>query len=795
MRKYPSIIVILLIMMTLILNNIFEIPTYILIVSIILGVFLYMGTNYTLNIISIAILLATISVYSFQNSVNKFDYSINNKNYSVTGVVKKVKVRQENISYVLTDVNISNSSFNEDILIYTEDINNLIDIGSKISFNSKLYVPYNNSNPGNFNYYNYLLAQNIYAYSYVDDIIKIGDSNDGILNMQNLFSKKINNIFEMFSTNNREFIISVFTGNNILSKEHNELYRETGITHILAVSGFHIVLIQTVLLFILGFLHIDKNIKRALILFLIFIYCILIGFPSSAFRAFIFLLVDLISSILNKPKVPIKTLSLAAIITLLIKPTELLNIGFQFSFLASLGIILIYPIFKNKKYKNNDLINNFYLILSINILIIPLQLYYFKDLTIGVFVSNLAVIPLLILVIYLGLFFIAIYKISIISIFVRKLSQIIYSICLFILKGLNKIFNPIENRFIINIYDIIIIFSVIFIFVLIIYNYRVINKFKMVIFKTMILLIPLHIVFSIYLQDFKSMEKFSMINIGQGDCFLLETLNNNILFDTGGSLVKSNSSKNLIETLKYNKINKIDGIFLSHFDEDHSGNLLDLLEEYGDIPIFGRNNGEKQLIDKYKLENIDYRNLIEDSTIEIDGVNIGIIQSEYINSNENDNSVVIKLNIKDCSILLTGDIEDEFKILNKDIQSDILKIPHHGSKTSSKEEFIDRVKPDIALLSVGANNMYNLPNGEVMDRYDHNGIIVKRTDLDGMVTIDIHDGYYRVYSSNGRFIDRVNGKAVLFCSSYYLLLIIVLKIYLSRYVDERYENKNLLGLW
>lgn len=234
----------------------------------------------------------------------------------------------------------------------------------------------------------------------------------------------------------------------------------------------------------------------------------------------------------------------------------------------------------------------------------------------------------------------------------------------------------------------------------------------------------------------------TMIDVGQGDSVLLEIKDKSILIDTGGSYFSNYSiAKNkLVPYFKSLGIKKLDYLILTHGDYDHMGEAISLINSFKvDKVIF--NNGEYNdleldLIKVLEEKNIDYYQNIEE-------LNIANNKLYFLNNklydNENDNSNVVYTVLNNIKLLLMGDagIEVEDNILNKynlnDI--DILKVGHHGSKTSSSEQFINSINPKYSMISVGKNNRYGHPNKEVL--YNLDDTIIYRTDYDGSVMFQL----------------------------------------------------------
>ena len=208
---------------------------------------------------------------------------------------------------------------------------------------------------------------------------------------------------------------------------------------------------------------------------------------------------------------------------------------------------------------------------------------------------------------------------------------------------------------------------------------------------------------------------------------------------------------------------KIDFIFISHFDQDHIGGIFTILEKLKVKRIFVSKQEEnsenyQKFLKKVKEKNIPVTIVKKDDVINLENdVSIDILwpRDEQIEENKiNNNAIVMKLRYKKFSMLFTGDIEEiaEKEIVsiyeNTDIlKSSILKIAHHGSKTSTTEEFLKLVDPRIALIGVGKNNLFGHPSDEIIKRLEEINVKVYRTDLNGEIEIIVNNkGNYLVNS-------------------------------------------------
>lgn len=237
-----------------------------------------------------------------------------------------------------------------------------------------------------------------------------------------------------------------------------------------------------------------------------------------------------------------------------------------------------------------------------------------------------------------------------------------------------------------------------------------------------------------------------MIDVGQGDSALIITphMKDTIMIDTGGILNSSyHISDSIITFLKYTGLNKIDYLILSHGDYDHLGESINLVENFKvENVIFNcgeYNDLEKELITILNNKNIKYYSCIKE-------LNINNNKLYFLNTkkytNENDNSNILYTKLGNYKFLFMGDasIETEKEILNKYKlpNIDVLKVGHHGSKTSSQEEFINTIDPKYSIISVGKNNRYGHPNTEVLDNLNNSKIY--RTDINGSIVFKINQG-------------------------------------------------------
>ena len=262
--------------------------------------------------------------------------------------------------------------------------------------------------------------------------------------------------------------------------------------------------------------------------------------------------------------------------------------------------------------------------------------------------------------------------------------------------------------------------------------------------------------------------KIYFVDVGQGDCTLIQTpTNKNILIDGGGSEFGNFDvgESILLPYLLDRRVTTIDYMLISHADSDHISGLFAIIENLNVKNIIISKQGEnsenlKILNQLVKEKKVKVTIVEQGDCIQIDKYSYFEIlfpDDELIKDNVlNNNSIVAKFHYENFSMLFTGDIEEiaekrlckMYAGTNK-LNATILKVAHHGSKTSSTEEFLELVNPKIAFIGVGANNNFGHPNDEVIERLKQYTNLIYRTDECGEISIIVNpNGKVKIFSYN-----------------------------------------------
>lgn len=587
---------------------------------------------------------------------------------------------------------------------------------------------------------------------------------------------------------------ALITGDkNSVSKQIREDFNRTGTSHVLAISGLHIGIVaavsflffRTILSYFNFFLWNAWTKKGAAVLslFPVILYGLIAGMSPSTQRAVIMVSVFLISFFAEKDQDAINTLAVAALLILAFYPPSLFMISFQLSFISVFFIILglNYTIYrKNKKseYDKGRLsgikrkITAFFLVSFFAITgTLPLVMYYFNQISLVGLVTNCIAVPLIgFVIVPAGLLSFFIYPVSsIFSVWLLKAASVVLKIAL----GLIKYFADLPFAALKTITPS--IFEIVWYYLLLFTLFEILKrivirketiKYSSILesirlrapFIALIILVIAGYADLWYWLDKRYLHKdlrVTVIDVGQGTSSLLELPGGyNVLVDGGGF-----SDNSIFDVGRYvlapflwkKKINTVDTLVLSHTDSDHLNGLLYIAKNFHVKEIWFNGEaadsvGYKKFLEIVKKKNIkmqDFKDLKKEKTI--NGVMFKILYPEAGFMEKKDkwrqgdnSSLVLKTVFGTKSFLFTGDIKamgesELIRVAGKLLKSNVVIVPHHGSKTSGSKEFIDKVNPEIAVISAGWKNRYKFPHPVVVDRFEKKRCDIYRTDQNGAV--------------------------------------------------------------
>ena len=712
------------------------------------------------NICILAIFLGSV-IISYKDK-KFYNFKVENNTVNAIAIIEEVKPESEYYyNYIVKVVNLNNKKCNKKmcLMIKKNKENKQFEYADLIQVNGSFEKGEVQRNYKGFSQFNYLKFQNIYGIIKGEKTIKLKHNST---NAYNLWINSVrlhiqSSLKELISKENLGIANALLLGDgSLITSEQKNIFSSANLSHILAISGMHVSYVILGISFLLK--KISNRKRKYFLIILLFVYASVTGGAPSVLRAVIMSVLAIIASLIYRKSDTLNNISISAFIILLCNPYYLFNLGFQLSFLGTLGIVLfnarinfmlekyvkcIIEHIKNKNSKFYEIIKNKVILkitslisvsISANILIFPVLIYNFNKISFIFLFSNLLVTPILGVLVFSG------YIIVICSSFSNKVAFIpskIFNLLISCFRKIAEISSYIDlTKFTIGTPKILtIIFIYLLIFMLYYYSYfysKLLYRIKKA-FSFLLIIISVFIILFLNLNSYNSVLTIRFIDVGQGDCTLIITSSNKkILIDGGGSETGNYNvgEKVLVPYLLDRKIKSVDFLIFSHFDSDHCLGLFTVMEklkvknaiiseqskESGNYKYFCKLAKERKVnVVKVKAGN---RLKIDDST------NIQFlwpVENQLTQNPLNNNSIVCKIFYKNISILFTGDIEEPaeqeiVKIYSKELKADILKVAHHGSITSSTEEFLKYVKPRIALIGVGKNNKFGHPSDVVINR-------------------------------------------------------------------------------
>ena len=747
--------------------------------------------NKELIILIIAAITSCIFIYSQEKEYQKIQKTlVENDNITIIGKVEKeesskqygktYKVKIKSIINNKKEIQISKKK----IYIQAKNNNLQIKYGDIIQVVGKFEQPESRRNYKGFDYKLYLKTRSIVGNLKSNNIKKITNKIENPIEYIEYksieLSKKIKeNANKILPKDMSSVFIGLVLGDTSeISEETIEDFRNSNMSHILAVSGMHMSYLILLSIQLFGKILGKKQAYIVSIILIIF-YMFLTGFSASIIRSGVMGIILIISKIIYKNNDIFTNIAISSLIILIKNPYSILDLSFQFSFGGTIGIILFQK-FISKKFlekilRSKKIIEILSVTISAQIVILPISIFQFNTLNIYFVLSNLIIgfiigpvmacnfIFLMCLIVNIKLANIISFPLQIcikFIILISKISKLPYSQIYLATPGILEIilyFLLINTSFFIYyIYTTKIITPTVKraknIIAMIKFHikYRMEEKTKIVTKIVIVFGIILIIIIQVTPKDLR----IHFLDVNQGDStFIVTPRGKKILIDGGGSSYSNIGKNTVLPYILDRGYTKIDIAIISHMDLDHCDGIIYLMEKIKiNTVILGkqyeRTSNYERFIKIAKERKINLKRVEEGDKIDIEkDVNIEVLwpnSKKVISENIiNNNSLVFKINYKKFSILFTGDIEEiaEKKILEENkntLKSTILKVAHHGSKTSTTSEFLKAVNPQYALIGVGKNNKFGHPSENTLRKLKEKNIRIYRTDELGEITIKLN---------------------------------------------------------
>ena len=736
--------------------------------------------------ISLFVIIAGVFVSAFQKPDYKYlpeqiyiqkDF----KAYGTISAIELIKKTEINFNLKTDTVLFAGLKYKEPLSLICRvrdsSHNNLIHLYNKILPGNKIEITgifikgRERRNPGEFDYNKYLHERGISGFIVSNSVDEIK-----ILNRNSFLFGSI--VFEIRKAIDNEITklhsekTAAFIRGQILADRSNIEYNavvefiNSGVAHILAVSGLNVGFIVLIILILFGRFNI--YLRSSLMIAGIIAFMILTNSQPSVIRATIMSGIIVIGLLTNRSTNIFNSLAVSALIILVIEPRQLFDPGFQLSYSAVFSIASIYPLYKKmieasglKSKMISYLLAYSGISLCAQIGTMPVTLIYFGKLSLVSLFTNLLVIPISGVVVGIGIFTLIINIISpVLAFYYATANNLLTSLMYYIIHVAGRFeyaFLWIRNFTLLD--------------CIIFYFFLTIVLLSLKYFKSKAARLSITVLAALNIMVYCSLDdkhllkdnrlNLMMIDVGQGDaCLVRFPGGETALIDAGETSINfDNGERIVMPLLNYLNVGKIDYGFISHVDLDHYGGFVSLINENLIGKIF------KPKLDSSFSKDLRFEKFVRSKKLPFQYYAKEIIKLKegriyilnFLNNDlkttSNNRSGVLKIVYGNTSILFTGDLEKKYEkkylsYYKRFLTSDILKVSHHGSKTGSSSEFISAVKPKYSLISAGIQNKFGHPAPESLYKLKSNGSKIFRTDKLGGV----------LFSSDGDSIFAVDWK-------------------------------------
>ncbi len=611
-------------------------------------------------------------------------------------------------------------------------------------------------NPAEFDLRNYSKRKGIKYQLEVKDY-QVAPKNLTLLDWLSFMRAKIKQYFLSLPKNLQFFAGQLVLSENLDSstREVVDNFRNLGVIHLLCISGLHVYLYTKIIDLVGTILRRTQNellvVKAILLPILVFLGLAQAGLVRATLGFFI-------SLFCNKSQIKISSidqLSLVTLTHLIFFPSVFLGIGAQLSYLLVFGLRII----KTNNYWRKNL--------ALNTLIAPVLIFNFYELNLLTVVNNFLIVPI---------FNFVILPFTMLGLLNSSICPVIAEICDSVLGLVNQVINGFgAKRFgvvvlgQINVLVCLLLIVLIVSFILVVQRDQKAGKTKRQTKERRRKKISIHqvsrlntsqkILFSglsifflnIAFIKFPLQGQVSFLDVGQGDSILLTTpiIRKTYLIDTGGKLSfgrkstgKTNVEKITIPYLKQQGISHLDGVFLTHQDADHLGDLDQLLKHFPVRNIYFaegmQNNRSFYKKVKNNLNQVRLVPVTAGQSLYFSDLNFQVLYPTFPSAGKNEDSLTMLVNIQNKSWFFSGDLdqagEEKILALYPNLKFDYFKLGHHGSKTSSSQLFIENTQPKLGIISAGRNNRYGHPHPETLALLKSQNIASLNTAEYGMIT-------------------------------------------------------------
>lgn len=662
-------------------------------------------------------------------------------------------------------------------------------IGALVMVRGKYKVYPRATNPGEFDSRQYYAIQKI-AYRIVDaDIEAVGGESsfykEALYELRCRLSTVVEN---SLNPEDAGIIKAMLLGDKSdMDEEIKDLYKRSGIIHIIAISGLHISIIGMGLFKLLRKLRTPIAVAAPLAVLFMWSYGVMSGMSTSAYRAVIMFILALTSQVIGRTYDTLSALALAGILLLIEQPLYLYHSGFLMSFGAVMAVGILLPCLTPISLKiNNKILSGILCSISISLFTLPIYMNYYYTFPVYSVFLNVLVLPLMGVLMVLGILLLIIGSLfgslGIIPGWpVHYVLELYKSLASFStsLPGSTWYAGSASS------FQVIVYLILLVIFIIVSGRckalwdlwtdrrrtkgyrekvQRVERSLGAKSIEKMTLLMGLRyfiIITAVIIISYRTSPdlKITMLDVGQGDGIVVQTKTSTYLID-GGSTSKTKTGKYILTPfLSHEGIGEIDAVIITHEDEDHISGVIELLEGMSDGGIRIKNLVLPDAAAGSREDNYAALEILAEQN----GVNVNYISrgmelydenvyikcfgptAEMISAGANAHSTILFAQLGEFTALFTGDMEKEGEsnlihfLEENPIEGSgltLLKVPHHGSKYTTSSELLSLLGPRISLISCGVKNSYGHPHAETLERLDAAGSEIFITTSSGAITVE-----------------------------------------------------------
>lgn len=621
-------------------------------------------------------------------------------------------------------------------------------MGDRMAVRGLTMKPEAPRNPGGFDGRHYALSHGIEATirpTKEEMLPKKGDLTEKIYTCRGRFRKKGAAICESYFPPKEAKLLSAMLFGNDADWEGLEDFRTLNVIHILSISGLHIGLILALMSAALKKLTVPYDLRKISVHGLLLAYLFLTGFPVGGMRVWLSLLFTDVGKRLWRPVDPNYALGFSAAIFLLVNPFYIYRLGFLFSFFSVYGILAIYPKLPVLGSSQSRIAQALGVSVAVSLAIAPLLLFTSGSISMMGLLANVVLLPLAAAILYGGM---AVSCLSFLFPPVAAGAAVVTRWIFLPFLLLTKHMALAPFNWVLPCFSV--LEACAYYLILHFAMHFPMRRLKRRAGRLLILQAAM-VGMLVLVWGHRTAPDLSVtqLYVGQGDCAYVEAKNFRGLIDTGGSRFGADPTARYVAPfLRKCGVGALDAVFLSHYDADHAGGVSTLAKTYKIKHIFAPEPGSDEDVGMYD-EIQDKAGAVEpmEGTFSMKDWDLTVFPP--YGKEDNALSMVMEFSSKGQRMLFLGDLpEAQEKMLLSDLRhsESIVKLAHHGSKTSSCDEFLEAARPRLAIISAGENNSYGHPHKVVLQRLKDHHVPYLET-KNGAITIDFKDGkiYVSVY--------------------------------------------------